>query len=91
MSGRRLAERLLAERPESRLLYMSGYTDDAVVSHGVSAGDVPFLQKPFSASALNRKVREVLDRPSPGAGRKGRRPNRWRIEGAGALTSPHHS
>jgi PAS domain S-box-containing protein len=70
MSGRRLAERLLAERPESRLLYMSGYTDDAVVSHGVSAGNVPFLQKPFSASALSRKVREVLDQPSPGAGRR---------------------
>jgi PAS domain S-box-containing protein len=91
MSGRRLAERLLAERPESRLLYMSGYTDDAVVSHGVSAGNVPFLQKPFSASALSRKVREVLDRPSPRAGRKGRRPNRWPGEGAGALTSPHDS
>jgi PAS domain S-box-containing protein len=74
MSGRRLAERLRAERPESRLLYMSGYTDDAIVSHGVSAGNVPFLQKPFSASALNRKVREVLDRPSLGAGRRRRRP-----------------
>jgi len=74
MSGRRLAERLRAERPESRLLYMSGYTDDAVVSHGVSAGNVPFLQKPFSASALSRKVREVLDQPSPRAGRRRRRP-----------------
>jgi len=91
MSGRRLAERLRAERPESRLLYMSGYTDDAVVSHGVSAGKVPFLQKPFSASALSRKVREVLDQPSPRAGRKGRRPNSRRMEGAGALTSPHDS
>ncbi|MCX6618693.1 MAG: PAS domain S-box protein [Acidobacteria bacterium] len=74
MSGRRLAERLLAERPESRLLYMSGYTDDAVVSHGVSAGKAPFLQKPFSASALSRKVREVLDQPSPRAGRRRKRP-----------------
>jgi len=91
MSGRRLAERLRAERPESRLLYMSGYTDDAVVSHGVSAGNVPFLQKPFSASALSRKVREVLDQPRPRAGRKGRRPNRWPGEGAGALAGPHHS
>ena len=92
MSGRRLAERLLAERPESRLLYMSGYTDDAVVSHGVSAGKVPFLQKPFSASALSRKVREVLDQPSSRAGRKGRRlPSSRRIEGAGALTGPHDS
>jgi FixJ family two-component response regulator len=74
MSGRRLAERLRAERPESRLLYMSGYTDDAVVSHGVSAGKAPFLQKPFSASALSRKVREVLDQPSPRAGRRRKRP-----------------
>ena len=91
MSGRRLAERLRAERPESRLLYMSGYTDDAVVSHGVSAGKAPFLQKPFSASALSRKVREVLDQPSSRAGRKGRRPNSRRMEGAAALTSPHDS
>jgi PAS domain S-box-containing protein len=73
MSGRKLSQRLLAQRPETRLLYMSGYTDDAIVNHGVLAGNAPFLQKPFSADALSRKVREVLDQPHARAGRKGRR------------------
>jgi len=62
MSGRELAERLRASRPELRTLYMSGYTDDAVVLHGVLAEDMAFLQKPFTAAELARRVREVLDR-----------------------------
>jgi len=62
MSGRELAERLRARRPDVRILYMSGYTDDAVVLHGVLAADMAFLQKPFTADALARTVREVLDR-----------------------------
>jgi two-component system cell cycle sensor histidine kinase/response regulator CckA len=63
MSGRELAEHLRASRPEIRTLYMSGYTDDAVVLHGVLAEDMAFLQKPFTAAQLARQVREVLDRP----------------------------
>jgi hypothetical protein len=62
MSGRDLAERLRAARPEIRILYMSGYTDDAVVLHGVLAENMAFLQKPFTAQALAQTVREVLDR-----------------------------
>ena len=62
MTGRELAEALTAERPGIRVLYMSGYTDDAVVRHGVLAEGMPYLQKPFSPRALASKVREVLDR-----------------------------
>ncbi|HXB55915.1 MAG TPA: response regulator [Vicinamibacteria bacterium] len=61
MSGRELAQEIRASRPEVRVLYMSGYTDDAVVLHGVLAADMAFLQKPFTAEMLARRVREVLD------------------------------
>jgi signal transduction histidine kinase/ActR/RegA family two-component response regulator len=68
MTGRELAEVLVAERAGVRVLYMSGYTDDAVVRHGVLAEGLPYLQKPFSPRALALKVREVLDRASVAAG-----------------------
>ena len=53
--------RLARARPEIKVLYMSGYTDEAVVRHGVLAGDTPFIQKPFSPDGLAGKLREVLE------------------------------
>jgi two-component system cell cycle sensor histidine kinase/response regulator CckA len=61
MSGRELVERLLPLRPKMKVLYMSGYMDDAIVRHGLVNAGVPFLQKPYSPDALLVKVREVLN------------------------------
>ncbi|HEX9205997.1 MAG TPA: response regulator [Candidatus Deferrimicrobiaceae bacterium] len=63
MSGGELARRLRAQRPATRVLYMSGYTDDVLFRRDVQEEELPFLQKPFTAAALSRKVREVLDSP----------------------------
>jgi len=62
ISGRELARQLEAARPGLLVLYMSGYTDDAIVNHGVLEAGVAFLQKPFTPAGLLHKVREVLDR-----------------------------
>ena len=69
MSGRELADRLLARCGRRRkVLYMSGYTDDAILHQGVSEPGIAFLPKPFTAAELARKVREVLDAaPASGA------------------------
>ncbi len=61
MSGRELAEKLARSRPETAVLYVSGYTDDAIVHHGVLEADAAFLQKPFTPTALAEKARAVLD------------------------------
>jgi PAS domain S-box-containing protein len=61
MSGPELAERLAQTAPEMKVLYMSGYTDDRVVRHGISEAEVAFLGKPFTRAALLQKVREILD------------------------------
>ncbi len=61
MGGRVLAERMSALRPGIRVLYMSGYTDDAIAHHGTLAPGSHFIAKPFGATDLTRKVRQVLD------------------------------
>jgi CheY-like chemotaxis protein len=61
MGGRVLAEQILAQHPETKVIYMSGYTDDAVMRHGIARDEVAFLAKPFSPSQLARRVYEVLN------------------------------
>jgi len=67
MNGSQLVEKVLEARPEIRVLFMSGYTDDEVMRRGVIDGQTAFLQKPFTPDMLARKVREVLDAPSRAA------------------------
>jgi PAS domain S-box-containing protein len=68
MSGRELAGQLGSLRPGMKVLYMSGYTDDSIVRHGVLEKGVNFIQKPFSMVRLAQKVREVLDKNANPAG-----------------------
>ena len=67
MSGRELAEHMLSLRPELKVLFMSGYTDDAVLRHGVTAPGSAFLQKPFALEDLLLRIRTLLDAPTPPA------------------------
>jgi CheY-like chemotaxis protein len=61
MNGRSLFDRLVSRTQAPKVLYMSGYTDEAIVHHGVLNPNTPFLPKPFTSDTLARKVREVLD------------------------------
>ncbi len=61
LNGRILSERLTAARPDTRVLYMSGYSDDAILRHGVRRAAAHFIQKPFSIDALTHKIRETLN------------------------------
>jgi CheY-like chemotaxis protein len=63
MSGRELVDRVQLTRPTMRVLYMSGYTEDAIVRHGVLESSMRLLSKPFRPIDLIQKVREVLDKP----------------------------
>jgi FixJ family two-component response regulator len=60
ISGRELSERVKSVRPEIQVLFMSGYTDQAVVNHGILESDAVLLQKPFTLTALALKLREIL-------------------------------
>jgi CheY-like chemotaxis protein len=67
LSGPDLATQLVASRPDLKVLFISGYTDDTVFRHGVLEGGVAFLQKPFNLKALAAKIREMLDGQPVGA------------------------
>jgi signal transduction histidine kinase/CheY-like chemotaxis protein len=67
LSGRQLAEQLARARPDMKVLYASGYTDDSVVRHGILEARNAYLQKPFEPESLARKVRDVLDTSGIGA------------------------
>jgi FixJ family two-component response regulator len=60
MGGRELVQELAKTRPQTKVLYLSGYTEDAIVSEGTIDSGTAFLQKPFTLQNLSRKVREVL-------------------------------
>jgi signal transduction histidine kinase len=63
MSGKELVDRMKTTRPKTKVLFISGYTDDAIVLHGALAPGVDYLEKPFSPARLVHRVREILDRP----------------------------
>jgi len=70
MSGRELAEILIVKRPATRVLFMSGYTDEAIVHHGVLDGEAEFIGKPFTPQELAHKIRGVLESSGNGDARR---------------------
>ena len=69
MGGRELADRLLKSRPDLKVLYISGYTEDSVIAQGVFSSQMAFLQKPIASADLAQKVRAILDAEQPPANR----------------------
>jgi CheY-like chemotaxis protein len=67
VGGRLLAECIEGRKRAPRMIYMSGYTDDHILRHGLAQPGTAFLQKPFTPEALARIVRDVLDRPASSA------------------------
>jgi CheY-like chemotaxis protein len=65
-SGSELTRQLVERRPTLKVVYMSGYTEDSIVQHGVLMPGIAFLHKPFTAGTLGRKIRAVLDQPVVG-------------------------
>jgi PAS domain S-box-containing protein len=65
MSGRVLAEHMLDDRPDLRIVFTSGFTEDSQLLQGIRSGETPFLQKPYTLDSLLRAVRRVLDGPPP--------------------------
>lgn len=62
MSSNELTNRLKVHHPKLKVLYMSGYTDNAIVHHGVLGKGINYIQKPFTVDGLAKKIREVLDK-----------------------------
>jgi two-component system cell cycle sensor histidine kinase/response regulator CckA len=60
MGGAELSDKVIKMRPDIKVLFMSGYTDDSVTAHGIDEASGAFIEKPFTPDALSRKVREVL-------------------------------
>jgi two-component system cell cycle sensor histidine kinase/response regulator CckA len=68
-SGPELVKQLVARQPGLKVIYMSGYTDEALGRHGVLNPGIAFLHKPFTSETLGEKIREVLERPIVAAAR----------------------
>jgi two-component system cell cycle sensor histidine kinase/response regulator CckA len=62
MTGKKLAETLIAEKPKFKVLYMSGYTDNVIAHQGVLDENIEFINKPLVPSLLTKKIREVLEK-----------------------------
>ena len=65
MNGRQLSDAVLRQRPGTKVLYVTGYTRNAIIHHGRLDPDIDLLTKPFTADALARKVRQILDAKNP--------------------------